>query len=343
MAFTMDNGPAEESPGILTVHRYIQTRLEKAWQDCRDAEVAAPAVVVQQTVNAAPVTLQVGDFAGTKLGIVKGGTPQTWQDAGGKRKSVGEFIQDDAGTVAGMNGTFFANANLRGIDNAMIGPCLTSADKTFRPETAPDRLPKLLDRPLVLWGPTRIAIVPFNPMDDERRGVSADLHAGYDRCLPGGRVDRPRRRGAYQGADAAYAARDFNDPRRRAFFGLTADGQVVLGGSLDVITTEKLAEAAAAAGVQEAVLMDSGFSTSIVYDGKIIVTGHTAKDLPSRPVPHAILVSGTLAPPTDPETQDAFAKADASVGAISAVEAQANAPSVNADGTGHHRRRRRRR
>jgi exopolysaccharide biosynthesis protein len=95
------------------------------------------------------------------------------------------------------------------------------------------------------------------------------------------------------------AVADHGDTRRRAFFGLTANGQIVLGGSLQVVTTEKLAEAAAAAGVQEAVLLDSGFSTSLVYDNKIIVTGHTARHLPSRPVPHAIVLTGKLEPPTD--------------------------------------------
>jgi hypothetical protein len=125
---------------------------------------------------------------------------------------------------------------------------------------------------------------------------------------------------------SAYSARDFNDPRRRAFFGVTADGQAVLGGTLDVVTTEKMAEAIAEAGVMEAVLMDSGFSTSIVYDGKIIVTGHTAKNLPSRPVPHSIVVSGTLEQPLDPETVAALKIAEPAVGEISALEAQANAP-----------------
>jgi len=344
MAFTMDNGPAEESPGILRINRYIQTRMEKAWTDSQAAIVNAPATVVDQNIAAAPVTLQVADFAGTKLGLVKGGQPQTAQDPGGSRKSVGEFIQMTPGTVAGMNGTFFANAWLRGTDNTMIGPCLTTAEKTFRPETDPTRLAKLLDRPLVLWNASRLMIVPFNPatMNDEvsLRTLMPDM---TDCFLAGawivhGGVARTREQ------MQAYSARDFNDPRRRAFFGITADGQVVLGGSLEVITTEKLAEAAAAAGVQEAVLMDSGFSTSIVYDNKIIVTGHTAANLPSRPVPHSILVSGTLEQPTDPETQAALQKGDPAVGTVSAVDAEtgiASAPG-SGSGTGHHRRRRHR-
>ena len=72
--------------------------------------------------------------------------------------------------------------------------------------------------------------------------------------------------------------------------------------------------------------MDSGFSTSIVYDGKIIATGHTAKDLPSRPVPHAILVSGILQAPTDPATLKILQSAEAAVGLVPANKAQADAP-----------------
>lgn len=326
MAFTIENGPAEESPGILRVNRYIQLRMQRAWKDCTDAAVNSPAAVVETTINPALVTLQVGEFAGVKLGLVKGGTPATVQDPDGSRKSVGEFIQAKPGAVAGMNGTFFANSELRGRDNTMIGPCLTSQEGMFHPEMDPARLVKLRNRPFVMWGPTGIAIAPFNDavMNNEvnLRGFMPDMTD----CFLGGAWIVHAGMARTKAEMSAYSARDFNDPRRRAFFGITADGQIVLGGSLDVITTEKLAEAAAEAGVQEAVLMDSGFSTSIVYDGKIIVTGHTAKDLPSRPVPHSIVVSGTLAQPVDPETLAALKAADPAVGNISALDAQASEP-----------------
>jgi peptidoglycan/xylan/chitin deacetylase (PgdA/CDA1 family) len=326
MAFTIANGPAEESPGILRINRFIHTRLEKAWKECEEAAVNAPAAVVELGVNPAPVTLQVAEFAGTKLGMVRGGLPAAVQDPDGSRKSVGEFVQLRPGAVAGMNGTFFANSQLRGTDNTMIGPCLTSQEGIFRPEKDPTRLVKLRNRPLVVWGPTGIAVVPFNDaiMNDEMslRTFMPDMTD----CFLGGAWIVHAGMARTKEEMSAYSARDFNDPRRRAFFGVTADGQVVLGGSLEVVTTEKLAEAVAEAGVQEAVLMDSGFSTSIVYDGKIIVTGHTAKNLPSRPVPHSIVLAGTLEQPLDAETLAALKTAEPAVGEISALEAQANAP-----------------
>lgn len=346
MAFTMHNGPVEESPGVLALNRYNYTQVEKAWDECRKAEDSAPAAVVEMAVSNSPVELHVADFGGTKLGFVTGGTPSSWRSETGGRFSVGEFIQQAqargaAQAVAGMNGTFFADANLRGTSNVMIGPCKTSVDPTFYAETAEYRLPKLLNRPLVIWGPSRFAIIPFNPvtMNDELT-LKAYMPDFTDTFLAGAWIvhdGKPRTKEQM----SAYSARDFNDPRRRAFFGITDKGDVVLGGSLEVVTTEKLAKAAAAAGVKEAVLMDSGFSTSIVFDNKIIVTGHTAKNLPSRPVPHSIVVSGTLQQPTHAETLAALQAAEPAVGAISAADAQAAAPPAGApDGAGRRRRRR---
>ena len=82
---------------------------------------------------------------------------------------------------------------------------------------------------------------------------------------------------------------------------------------MDVVTTMRMAEAAVAAGAKEAVLLDSGFSTSVVYNGKIIVTGHTARDVTSRPVPHAIVFTGELSPNLDPETKAFFDQSGSSL------------------------------
>ncbi len=346
MAFTIVNGPAEESPGILVLNRYIHTRLKQGWEECQAAAKNAPAAVVDVPLANNPIVAEVKDFDGIKLGIIRGGQPTTWRDLSGSRKSVGEFIQEastravdaENTAVAGMNGTFFADAALRGTNNLLIGPCLTTAEGTFYPEMDAYRLTRLKDRPLVMWSPKRIVIAPFNTttMNDEA-ALKTFMPDVTDIFLAGAWIVHngvPRTREEM----SAYSARDFNDPRRRAFFGITDSGDVVLGGSLEVITTERLAKAAAAAGVKEAVLMDSGFSTSIVYDNKILVTGHTAKNLPSRPVPHAIVVYGKMEAPTDKETQEALSKAEPAVGEISAIEAQAQAPGPSKS-SGRRRRR----
>jgi peptidoglycan/xylan/chitin deacetylase (PgdA/CDA1 family) len=328
MAFTITNGPAEESPGILIINRYVHTRLKEAWEECQNAYLNAPATIVDVPLASRSVLLQVEEFDGIKLGIVRGGSPATWRSPSG-RNSVGEFCKmaQESGllegtVVAGMNGTFFADAALRGKSNVLIGPHLSRAEGVFFPESAEYRLQKLKNRPLVLWNKEKIMIVPFNPYTmNTEDGLREILPAVTDAFLAGAWIvhnGTPRTKEEM----GKFAAQDFNDPRRRAFFGITDSGDVVLGGSLEVITTETLASAAAAAGVKEAVLMDSGFSTSIVYDNKIIVTGHTAKHLPSRPVPHAIVVTGTLDPPIDPEVEKVLEKAEPAVGEISAMEAQ---------------------
>ncbi len=330
VGFTVENGPAEQSPGILAINRYIHTRLKKAWKECQKITVEAPATVFERDIVDTPVRLETGTYDGIKLVLVKGGKPLTVRATDTGRKAVGEFIRDVPGTVAGMNGTFFVNADLRSVDNALIGPCRTQIENAFFADEDKQRLPRVWNRPLVVWGPKKIAIVPFNPYanNDEVSLLSLMMDMS-DVFLAGAwivhdGVARTRKE------IAPYAARDFNDPRKRAFFGVTDKGEPVLGATMEVITTEMMARGAAAAGVHEAVLMDSGFSTSIVYDGKIIATGHTAKDLPSRPVPHAILLKGTVEQPIDPDTLALLQNAEAAVGSTSAVEVQANLPITGA-------------
>lgn len=330
LGFTVENGAAEQSPNILAVNRYIHTRLRKAWAECQQLVIDAPATVFERDLSSGPVTLQTGTFDGIRLAMVKGGKPISVRATDTGRKSVGEFIRDVPGAVAGMNGTFFVNADLRSVDNALIGPCRTQVENAFFADEDKLRMPRIWNRPLVVWGPKKIAIVPFNPYAYNNEVSLLSLMVDMSDVFLGGAWIVHNGVARTKKEIAPYAARDFNDPRKRAFFGVTDKGEVVLGATMDVITTEMMARGAAAAGVHEAILMDSGFSTSIVFDSKIIATGHTAKDLPSRPVPHAILLSGTLQQPTAPETLTLLQSAAASVGSASSVEVQANTPVTGA-------------
>ncbi len=93
-----------------------------------------------------------------------------------------------------------------------------------------------------------------------------------------------------------YKVHDAEDPRRRAFFCLLPDGRPALGATTYVTPSANLALALQFIGVHEAVLLDSGFSTSLVYGKQILVTGHTSPGIPSRPVPHALVLFGRPAP-----------------------------------------------
>ncbi|MCS6775244.1 MAG: polysaccharide deacetylase family protein, partial [Chloroherpetonaceae bacterium] len=318
MAFTIANGQAEESPNILAINRYIHTRYRKAWQDRERAVQGAPAAVFEANIVQTPVRLEVQEYAGVRLGLVRGGRLSTRRVA--TRQSVGLFVKE-AGGVAGINGTFFADARLRGTSNVLIGPSQTQPDGEFIPETDAYRASLLVNRPLVILGPGRVAIVPFQPgymnAPDMIRAFMPDF---TDLFLAGAWIvhnGTARSREEIQ----TYAARDFNDPRRRAFFGISMDGELVLGATLEVVTTTRMAEAAAEAGVREAVLLDSGFSTSLVYTDKVIVTGHTTPHIPSRPVPHALVVFGEPAPVVDPELQAFLDRASSALIPVSTTEA----------------------
>ena len=312
MAFTMRRGPAEESPSILRVNRWIHSRWREAWDECRATAERAPAAVVEQEVVDKPVRLESGRFDDIRLVMVKGGLPKSVRDTASGRKGVGEFVSLHGG-VAGMNGTFFVNAALRGTDNAMIGPFRAGNEGVFFSDRDPVRLERLLNRPLIAWGNGRIVAAPFQPSSSNDEDGVLKLHIGMTDCFLAGAwiVHEGKARNRRQ--MGAFAARDFNDPRKRAFFGWTADGEIVFGASLDVITTTMLARGAAAAGVREAFLMDSGFSTSVVFDGRVLASGHSARNVPSRPVPHALVMTGSVAPIEDPETKELWETAPLAV------------------------------
>jgi exopolysaccharide biosynthesis protein len=72
--------------------------------------------------------------------------------------------------------------------------------------------------------------------------------------------------------------------RHRSYMGMMGDGRFVAGITQNRVDAVDLAQALVKAGVQDAVLLDSGASTSLVYRGQRL----TAYE--PRPVPHAILI-----------------------------------------------------
>ncbi len=296
MAFTIESGLAEQSANLYAIHRFERQKLPKAWEDRDKASLDAPAAVARVAIQNGPVKVQVGVYEGLKIAFVQGGLASTVLSKAG-RQGVTDFVQQ-AGGAAGINGGFFAMAGLQSTSNVMIGPSMTASEAKFLPD--PGAQPgsplteKLRNRPIIFWGPKDLAIVPYQPETMNSEAVFRDFMPDFtDLFLAGAWIVHE---GVARGDEqlAAFASKDVVDPRRRAFLGVSRDGQIVIGASLQTCSTSRLAEAAAAAGVQEAVLLDSGFSTSLVYNGRIVVTGHTARNLPSRPVPHAIVISGQL-------------------------------------------------
>ncbi len=305
MAFTTHNATAEESPNIYAVNRYVHTKYEKAWDDREIAFDRTPAAVVDMRLKQAPITYETEMNAGIEMAYIKGGLPSSRRSS--TREGVLDFVKD-AGASAGINGTFFAMASIQGTSNEMVGPCYSSNEALWVPDNDPSRLAKIRNRPMIVWGPKRIAIFPFQAQMNDPQSIKNFMPDFTDAFVAGAWIVHD---GTARTKEQLlqYSARDLMDPRRRAFLGIMPDGSMVFGASKGSVATDKLAEAAAAAGVKEAIMMDSGFSTSLVYGDKVVASGHSTPETPSRPVPHAIVLTGVLAmdpnliviPQPDPE------------------------------------------
>lgn len=233
-----------------------------------------------------PLSVVTSRKAGVPFIIIEGGVAQTRRSA--LRCGVNALVQQ-AGAQAGVNGTFFADASVQGTDNVLIGPSLCG-DEARAVFNQAENTASLTGRPLVLLAAGRTRILPYNPQKMRtQKSLAARLPGLTDVFLGGvwlvhGRVAADRAR------IDSYHVHDAEDPRRRAFFCLLPDGRLGLGATTYVTTSVNLARALAKQGVQEAVLLDSGFSTSLVLGQKILVTGHTSPGIPSRPIPHALVL-----------------------------------------------------
>ncbi len=240
----------------------------------------------------APLLVIQARKAGVPMMLIEGGIPQTRRSA--FRCGVGQMVQE-AGAQAGVNGTFFVDASVQGTDNVLIGPslCGNETKAVFNPE---DRVALLVGRPLVLLSKTQTRLVPYQPRE---MGTQRDLESwlpGLTDAFLGGVWLVHNGVAADRAQLDQYHVHDAEDPRRRAFFCLLPDGRPALGATTFVSTSSELALALQSLGVHEAVLLDSGFSTSLVYGKKVLVTGHTSPGIPSRPVPHALVLFGHPAP-----------------------------------------------
>ncbi len=302
MAFSIENGLAEESPSLFCVNRYVHTRIEKALEDRTKALTGGALGIFQAPMSTAPITLRIEEIEDVKLVLMTGGTPETVTSE--TREGVLEFIQR-TGAQAGINGTFFAMAAIKSTDNRLVGPCKTHDQPEVVGDEEKLRWEKLRNRPVMMWGPSGMAILPFQAETMRTDAAFRDFMPDVTDVFMGGvwlvHAGVARERDDMN----VYGASDIQDARRRAAIGVDASGNMVYAASKGSVSSAKFAKALAAAGVLEAILLDSGFSTSLVFDTSILASGHSTASTPSRPVPHAIVIRGTL----DPVSQD-LAKAN---------------------------------
>ncbi|MEL6162196.1 MAG: phosphodiester glycosidase family protein, partial [Cyanobacteria bacterium J06628_3] len=218
--------------------------------------------------------------ANIPLTLISGGKPITIH--ADSRYQLEEVVaKSGTNAVAAVDGGFFSLKFLN--SNVMIGPVYSYSSKKFIPGNKGENK-KLAGRPLVLISPTLVKYIPFKPdkhntlkgIQQEMPGVT-DAFVGAAWLVENGEPKPANYFDFLQGADGV---------RFRAFWGMNKEGIPVIGVSNKKLDSANLAKVLTEAGIQDAVMLDSGASTSLVYKGKSLV-GYTP-----RPVPHAVALLG---------------------------------------------------
>jgi peptidoglycan/xylan/chitin deacetylase (PgdA/CDA1 family) len=286
-AFTMSDTNeifAGQSESLLAIGRFGQSRLEEILPQAfggnplpkRTAggtfDFSAPIERSQTTINQIP------------LELIHGGRPITIHAK--SRYQVQEIVQGTPATAV-VDGGFFSLEYLD--SNKMIGPVMGQNTGRFIPGEKWDR-EKIRGRPLVLINPQQVKFMPFDPnRHNTLAGVQAELPGVTDVFVAAARLVKE---GVPQPAETFGDLFDFNEPRHRAFWGINQAGQPKIGVTVEPVGSVELGEILAKAGFRDAVMLDSGASTSLAYQGESLV-GYTP-----RPVPHvvALLPPGTTMP-----------------------------------------------
>lgn len=280
-ALTMDDSEnrfSNQSKSLLAIDRFGQSGLSQAleqawgglqlsaWQAAFDFD--APVVKSEITLEKIPLIL------------ISGGKPVTIH--ADSRYQVQEILTqtetaEDTEFAAGVDGGFFSMDSLD--SNQMIGPVLSSSTGRFIPGNASENR-KLRDRPLALIGNDTLRFIPFDPnRHNTLVGVEAEMPNLTDAFVGAGFLVR---HGQPQPLESFGDLFDVNEPRHRAFWGVHGSGQPIIGVSAEPVGSVMLGQLLVQAGFREAVMLDSGASTSLAQGGESLV-GYTP-----RPVPHVV-------------------------------------------------------
>lgn len=161
----------------------------------------------------------------------------------------------------------------------MIGPVLSQSFGKFIPGNNSENR-KLAKRPLVLISPQAVKFLPFAPTKHNTlAGVQADMPNVTDAFVAAAWLVKDNQP---QSAETFANLYTYEVARHRAFWGINQAGQPTIGVSKEPIDSVALGEALAKAGFRDAVMLDSGASTSLAYKGESLV-GYVP-----RPVPHVV-------------------------------------------------------
>ncbi|ACK68741.1 polysaccharide deacetylase [Gloeothece citriformis PCC 7424] len=282
----LDEHFAGESPDLLTIGRFGQSRIreviEQAW-----GGYPAPRYDGGFNFN---TRIYKQDFTvnDTQLTLITGGRPNTIH--ADTRYQVSEIIAG-TGAEAAVDGGFFSLESLD--SNVMIGPVLGHNTGEFIPGNAWE-IPRIKGRPLVLMSSDRVRFVPFDPnKHNTYEGVISEATEGEkitDAFVGAAWLVRDNQP---QPPEAFGELFDFEAARHRAFWGINQAGQPVIGVTKTMVGSVELGEILHQLGLRDAVMLDSGASTSLAYQGESLV-GYTP-----RPVPHVVALFPPL--PSLPE------------------------------------------
>jgi|LakMenEpi03Aug12_release.lakeMendotaPanAssembly.Ray.scaffolds.fasta_scaffold00704_51 biofilm PGA synthesis lipoprotein PgaB len=293
-AFTMRQNAeqfAGASESLLAIERFGQSSLEgllhQAWGGETITATDTLPIAMQRLSSTGdrgfdfhtPVTVEKHDFDDQALTLIQGGRPVTIH---ADSRDQLPAILEGTNAIGAVDGGFFSLEYLN--SNVMIGPVLSQSTRRFIPGN-PSENPRLSGRPLVLISPSRVQFIPFHP-------VHHNTLAGLHRVLPGVTDAFVAaawlvKDGQPQPASSFGSLFDFDAKRHRAFWGINQAGQPVVGVSHTMVDSVTLGQLLHQAGLQQAVMLDSGASTSLTYAGESLV-GYEP-----RPVPHVV----ALVPP----------------------------------------------
>ncbi len=210
------------------------------------------------------------------LTLVSGGRPITIH--ANSRYHVKEILANSStNAAAAVDGTFFSMKLLT--SNVMIGPVLSQVTNQFVPGNNSENQ-KLTGRPLVLISPDAVHYLPFDPAKHNTLdGIQAELPGVTDAFVGAAwlvKSRQPQPKITFAGLFGA------DIPRHRAFWGINRAGQPVVGVTSKDVDSAGLGVILAKAGLRDSVMLDSGQSADLVYQGKSVVS------YDARPVPHAV-------------------------------------------------------
>jgi biofilm PGA synthesis lipoprotein PgaB len=277
LALTMsdtDEQFAGGSANLLGVSRFGQSRLKdaiaQAWGGTKlpswriGFDFTSPVQKTETIIDQIPLIL------------TSGGKPITIHAP--TRDHLTEIVaKTPLNAIAAVDGGFFSLKSLN--SNVMIGPVFSQLTNQFIPGNRNDNQ-KIAGRPLVLISPHTVRFIPFDPSQHNiLAGIQAEMPDVTDAFVAAAWLVKDSQPQAASTFNGLY---DFDAARYRAFWGINQNKQPTLGVSRQSVDSISLGVALVKAGLKDAVMLDSGQSTSLVYQGKSQV------DYIPRPVPHAV-------------------------------------------------------